>query len=108
MRKLKRILTIAVLTLMAVSGLAFAADYLSVRFNVPHRAIFDNVEIRQFYAVKLKDKRTSYMFGQPQTVECVNALFPHEGDTPCWYRKSHTRIEVDINAGPPAPLIDTP
>ncbi len=108
MPRLKRILMIVVLVIVAIPVLAFAADYLSVRFNVPNRTLFDDVEVRQFYAVKLKDKKTSYMFGQPQTVECVNALFPHDGDTPCWYRKSHTVIEVDINSGPPAPFIDTP
>lgn len=104
----KRILRIVVLCLIAIPALAFAADYLSLRFDLPHRPPFDSVEIRRFYAVKLKNKQTSYMMSQPQTVECVNSLFPHYGDGPCWYRRSHTLVEVDINAGPAAPFIDTP
>jgi hypothetical protein len=48
------------------------------------------------------------MFDKPQSMECVNALFPHYGDTPCWYMKRHTVIQENLDSGPFGPWIDTP
>jgi len=106
---MKRVLGIVVLGLAATAGLVFSADYLSVRFAIPnHRAQFDDVEVRHFYAVKLKNRKTSYMYDQPQSMECVNSLFPHYGDTPCWYMKRHTVVQVNLDSGPFGAWIDTP
>lgn len=105
---MKRIFLITVAALAAAGALAYLADYLSLRLGIPHRDQFDSVEVRHFYAVKLKNRQTSYMFDDPQATECVNALFPHFGDNPCWYTKRHTTVEIKIDAGPFGPLIDTP
>ncbi len=105
---MKRIFWITVGSLAAISALAFLADYLSLRFGIPKRDSFDSVEVRQFYAVKLKNRQTSYSFSDPQPVECVNSVFPHYGDSPCWYTRRHTTVEVDIDSGPARPFIDTP
>ena len=88
--------------------MVFAADYFSVRWGIPKRVPFDSVEVRRFYAVKLKNKQTSYMFDQPQAMECVNSIFPHFGDTPCWYLKRHTVMQVNLDASPFGAWIDTP
>jgi hypothetical protein len=106
---MKRALGIMVLAGAAIFALVFAVDYLSVRFAIPnHRAQFDDVEVRHFYAVKLKDKKTRYMYDQPQSMECVNSLLPHYGDTPCWYVKRNTVIRVNLDSGPFGAWIDTP
>lgn len=94
--------------ILALAALAFLADYLSLRLDVPARDRFDSVDIRHFFAVKLKNKQTSYMFDQPQPTECVNSLFPHLGDNPCWYARRHTTVEVKIDDGPFGAWIDTP
>jgi hypothetical protein len=105
----KRALAMVVLSLAAILVLAFTADYLSVRFGIPnHRAQFDYFDVRHLYAVKLKNRKTSYMYDKPQSMECVNALFPHYGDTPCWYMKRHTVIQENLDSGPFGPWIDTP
>lgn len=99
----------AILALALLAGLAYAGDYISLRFGIPsHRTQFDSVAVQKMYAVKLKNGQTSYMLDQPQTVDCVNSLFSHFGDTPCWYLKRHTQIQIDMDSGPPKPLIDTP
>lgn len=97
------------LSLVGVIVLGFTADYLSIRFAIPsRRAQFDSVTVQRMYAVKLKDKRTSYIMDKAQNVECVNSLFPHFGDPPCWYLRRHTEVEVDLDSGPAGPLFDTP
>ena len=106
---IKRALGIVVLGVAALTGLVFTADYLSVRFAIPNgRDRFDYVDVRHFYAVKLKNRKTSYMYDQPQSMECVNSLLPHFGDTPCWYRRRHPVIEVNLDSGPFGAWIDTP
>jgi hypothetical protein len=108
-RLIKRIFAIVAVAVAALSALVFTADYVSVRFGIPdHRDQFDSVEVRHFYAVKLKNRKTSYMFDKPQSMECVNSLLPHFGDTPCWYMKRHTTVQVNLDSGPFGAWIDTP
>jgi len=95
----------------AALGLAlvvYAGDYVSLRFRIPPREPYGMVQVRHYYAVKLKNKNTEYLFDEPQDQTCVNSLFPHEGDTPCWYLVQHKQQRIDINAGPAGPWINTP
>jgi hypothetical protein len=106
---MKRIFGIMVLTAAGVSAVTYAGDYVSVRFGIPdHREQFDSFEVRHFYAVKLKNRKTEYSFDQPQPMECVNSLFPHFGDQPCWYVKRHPVIQVNLDSSPFGAWIDTP
>ena len=108
-RQVKRILGIVVVAVLATSALVFAGDYLSVRFAIPnHREQFDSFQVRHFYSIKLKGGKTSYSYDQPQAMECVISLFPHFGDTPCWYLKRHPVIQVNVDSGPFGAWIDTP
>lgn len=88
-------------SLILAGILVFLGDYLSLRFGIPQRPMYDNVLVRELYAVKLKNKQTEYMFQPPEQQECVNSLFPHFGDSPCWYLKRHTRQQVNVDSGQP-------
>ncbi len=105
---MKRIFRISAASLAAVAALAFLADYFSLRFNIPRRDALSSVDVRRFYAVKLKNGQTNYIFDEPRPVECVNSLFPHYGDNPCWYTNRHTTVRVNIDDGPFGPWINTP
>jgi hypothetical protein len=105
---MKRIMLITLASLAAIGGLAYLADYLSLRLRIPSRTQFDSVEVRRFYAVKLKNRQTSYMFDDPKPMDCVNGLFPHSGDNPCWYTRRHTTVRINIDSGPFGAWIDTP
>jgi hypothetical protein len=94
-RYLRHILVAVILVCAGV----YAADYLSWRLRIPNRDPHGSVEVQRYYAVKLKDKKTSYMFDPPEQQECVTSLFPHAGDSPCWYLERHTRQEVDVDPG---------
>jgi hypothetical protein len=105
----KRIIRITLGSLAAIAVVAYFADYLSLRLAIPHRDQLDSVDVRHFYAVKLKNRQTNYMFDrQPRPTECVNSLFPHYGDNPCWYTKRHTTVQIKVDGGPFGAWIDTP
>jgi hypothetical protein len=98
-------------TLMAAALAAlvlYAGDYLSLTFGVPPRPPISSVEIRRLYAVKLRNKETSYMPEETAVEKCVNSLFPQSGYAPCWWVNQHKEQRIDIDAGRPGPLINTP
>jgi hypothetical protein len=84
---MKRILVIAVAALVVL----YLADTLAVWIPVPpRRQVYGEVQVRVFYAMSLKGNRTEYRDGGFQKQTCVYALFPHFGDSPCWYASRHT------------------
>ncbi len=90
---MKRILFTAVLLL----GVVYAADYLSVRYRIPgNREALGVVKIQRYYAVPQKNRKTEFIFIEPETEVCAHSLFPHFGYRPCWYvnRKKVKRIDV--------------
>lgn len=98
---MKRRLRTIVPVLLAAVALLYLGDLASLRYRIPNREPYGNVTIREFYAVKQKDKSTEYMFQPPNQQECVNSLFPHFGDEPCWYLKRNTRQQINIDSGAP-------
>jgi hypothetical protein len=82
----------------------YIGDYLSLRFQVPnHRPQFGSVTVRRYYAVPQKDRSTEYMFDPPRVQTCVYSLFPHLGDSPCWYLSRHTKQEINVGGAAPSP-----
>jgi hypothetical protein len=89
----KRILFIIILALAVL----YVGDYLCLRYRIPKgRAQFGVVKIQSYYAVGLKSGKTEFMFLGPKNQACVHSLFPHFGDSPCWYlnRKKVQRINM--------------
>ena len=85
----KRILIAVVLAV----ALLYAGDFASVRVRMirpkPGNP-FETVTTVRILAISQKGGKTEYSIDrvQPQqTAECVHALFPHNGDLPCWYLK---------------------
>lgn len=92
MRYVKRALAGAVTAL----ALLYVGDDLSVRLPIPRsRSPYGTVQIKTYYAIPQKDRKTEFMLGDPQTVTCVHSLLPHFGYNPCWYveRKKLQRID---------------
>jgi hypothetical protein len=98
----KRLFFQTILPGLILTGiLVFLGDYLSLRYSIPKRDMYGSVVVRELYAVKLKNKQTEYMFQPPAPQECVNSLFPHFGDEPCWYLSRHTKQQVSVDSGAP-------
>jgi hypothetical protein len=72
-------------------ALAYVVDAAVLRYRAAgNRNAFSVVTVHPYYAMPRKDKKLEYMYGDPQDETCVNSLFPHMGDTPCWYLRKHT------------------
>ncbi len=96
-RRVVRIVTRILLAIVLLALAVWAGDYSSLRWRIPKdRGQFGSVQVRRYYAVPLKSKKTEYMFDQEQAQECVHSIFPHFGDKPCWYLERHTREEIDV------------
>jgi hypothetical protein len=81
--------------LAVAAALAYAIDEGILRYRAStNRNAFATVTVRPFYAVERKDKKIEYMYDDPHDETCVNALFPHMGDSPCWYRRRHLDEEM--------------
>ncbi len=100
---MKRALLIAAASLVACLVILYAGDYLSLRYRIPgNREQFGSVEVQRYYAVPQKNRSTEYIFDQPVTQACVNSLFPHFGDPPCWYLNRHKRQEINVGGALPS------
>jgi len=90
---MKRLLFITVLSLFIL----YVGDYLSLRYRIPKgRDQFGVVKIQRYYAVGLKSGKTEFMFLGPKEQECVHSLFPHFGDSPCWYLSRRTVKRINM------------
>ncbi|MBV9759280.1 MAG: hypothetical protein JO340_01840 [Acidobacteriaceae bacterium] len=88
-----RILASLVLGLAAL----YIADFLVLRYRVAtNRNPYGTVTVQPYYAVPRKDRKTEFMFDDPQDVACVHSLFPHFGDSPCWYLTRHAQRRIDM------------
>ena len=101
---MKRILIIAVRAVVLAGVLLYAGDYLSLRYRIPNnREPLGSVMVQRSYAIPLKDRKTEYSFDPPAPETCVNSLFPHFGNPPCWYLSHHTRQQVNVGGAVPEP-----
>ena len=92
MKYVKRILA----ALAVILVLVYMGDDLSVRIPIPKsRNPFGTVQIKSYYAIPQKDRKTEFYLADPVTKTCVHSLFPHLGYSPCWYleRKKLQRID---------------
>jgi len=79
--------------IIAAGALLYAGDYLALRIPIPpKRAQYGSVTTRTEYRVTRKDKKTAFYFEPPEDTDCVNSIFPHFGDYPCWWLVSHPVI----------------
>jgi len=102
--RIKRSAGFAILGIAVVYGL----DYASLQLGIPQRDPVTTMEVQRRYAVQLKGKKTEYEPSITEDQDCVNSLFPHLGDVPCWYLARHTRQQVDLNSAPASPIINPP
>lgn len=89
------------LRILASLALALAAlyilDFLVLRYRVAaNRNPYGTVTVQPYYAVPRKDHKTEFMFDDPQDMTCVHSLFPHFGDSPCWYLNRHPQRRIDM------------
>ena len=98
----ERLLGVVGRVLLAAAALlttVYLLDYLSVKLKIPaSREPLGSVVVQRSYAVTMKNKKTEFMFDPPQSQECVNSLFPHFGDSPCWYVEGHRKQRITVGS----------
>jgi hypothetical protein len=100
-RRSKFALKWAVLIVLGISVVLYAADFASLRVGIPRREKLGSVTMHTYYAVKLKNGKTEYDYAGDQVVDCSNSLFPQMGVGPCWYAIRHTDQQITIDSGNP-------
>lgn len=94
---LKRVLAITVLSVLAITILAYVIDYAVFRYRVAaNRQPYGQVMVQSYDAVGEKNGKTEFIFNPPENQTCVHALFPHSGYEPCWYLQSHSEPRTNI------------
>ena len=82
---------------VALTCLAYLTDFAILRWKFKNKGdVFATVKISPYYAVPRKDHKVEFMFQDPVDETCVNSLFPHGGNTPCWYLRKHRERRVDL------------
>jgi hypothetical protein len=94
---MKRVVFQVVSAIAASAVLLYAGDYCSLRFQIPGgRPQFGQVTVNPLYAIHVKNGKIQYEPGQQETDTCVHSLFPHFGNSPCWYLSRHTDKIINI------------
>lgn len=88
-----RILWKTLLAAVVFAIVLYAIDYIYARVR---KAPFANVRVDQYYAVAEKFNMTAYERGTAVTERCVYSLFPHFGNSPCWYLMRHTLRYIKV------------
>lgn len=75
----------------------YAGDFLLLEFRI-HKGEkpFDTVQVANYSAVPEKNNRVEFFYNDAEPVECVETLFPHFGDNPCWYLNRHRDTRTDL------------
>ena len=97
MRWLGRWLLRVLVSFAVVTLAAFVLDFAVYKLRGSPQS---QVIVNRFLSVPLKGQKTEYDFLGTANVPCVVALFPHSGETPCWYLQLHPNQWDD--AGAPA------
>ena len=93
---MKRFLLIPAAYLLAACVVVYVCDYAALRFGIlNHRPQIGSVMVQRAWVIPMKDGKTQYAFDPPAPQECVNSLFPHFGDSPCWYLRKHPLQQIN-------------
>jgi hypothetical protein len=91
-----------IIALTVLLALVYAADDVRVRWKTAHPKsgeAFGTVQMERLYAIPQKNGKVEYEFDalRPEvTMPCVHSLFPHRGDTPCWYLRRNRQKPIPM------------
>jgi hypothetical protein len=81
--------------IVAIVGIAYIVDSLVFwrRLSSNRAAAFGSVQV--YLTTPTKGNRLEIFTDQPQIVTCAHALFPRQGNPPCWYESRHTTQQIN-------------
>ena len=99
MTRIRILLSIPIAALL-LTTVVYGCDDLYARLR--HEP-FADIHIDRVLAVAQKFNKIDYERIDPIPERCVYSLFPHFGDSPCWYLNRYTRQQVNVGGAPPGP-----
>jgi hypothetical protein len=81
---------------------AFIVDYIVLRAKIMFPRLggaTGTVQMTRLYAIAQKNGRVEYELdaNQPEvTMPCVHSLFPHMGNSPCWYLQQNATKPISV------------
>src|SRR5262245_58145646 len=82
--EMKRMIAYGAASLALVAGLAWCMDYLHL-MSLSDTQKFATYRVDQLYTIHDRWNQIEWSRGDPVMERCVNSLFPHLGNRPCWY-----------------------
>jgi hypothetical protein len=83
--------------LLALCALVYAADWAALQLREHAGTAHGTVQVDDADVVKEKGGKVEYYYNPPQPTPCVHALFPHEGQSPCWWLARHSDQQQFVN-----------
>jgi hypothetical protein len=100
-KRVRRYLKLALAIVLVSAAVVWTADWLLLRRHIAQtQDAFGQVEVHRRYAIHLKGRRIEQRTEKPQMEECVHSMFPHYGESPCWYLERHADQTLDVDSGP--------
>lgn len=99
MNRLTRIAARLGVAILCAFAALYLADFGYFRYRLSKNTSGDplrNEQVQPLYAIPHKDGREEYVFGPKQTVTCVRSIFPHMGNTPCWYLERNAQRPIQM------------
>jgi hypothetical protein len=94
---MRRVISRALVGLIAAGAPAYAADYAILRFRIWRKLDpYGSVTVQVYYAVPQKNGKMEYDFQSSEEETCVKSIFPHLGNRPCWYARTHRDREINL------------
>lgn len=86
---MKRVLWLAIRTLVAIVAVIYLADWATLRVRMIHGSGYGTVAVDQYLGTTLKGNKEEYDFMGTIPEPCSHSIFPH-GAAPCWWLARHT------------------
>jgi hypothetical protein len=95
--RLRQIFLYILLIVLGAAALAYGLDFAIFQLRViTKHSPYGAVMVNPYDAIPQKSGKTTFIFDDPRSQACVNALFPHAGALPCWYLRRHTDRRTDF------------
>lgn len=82
-----RWIRISMIGLVAFVLISYAADWCVYRSTGSPKSAF---LVSHFVSAPLKNNKEEIDFVGSEQVPCSICLYPHDGNLPCWYLRTHT------------------
>ena len=93
----RRIVSVVLVTLIAMFVLAYTADWLQLQLRKHQGSAYGSILVERTDVVREKGGKLEYFENSPQPTPCVHTIFPREGQPACWWLARHIDEQQYLN-----------